>query len=445
MLPHPLRRLSAAVAAVAAVAALALSASALAFTPPPFPRLAGIETGGQANYNTLAYQNALARLSVMILKYWPGLKPGGESMESIVKAIKAKNPDALVFFYTSSDAQYPTGTDPLYALRDKLNEMHWWLTGSTSLTLVPSFYGHNEYTINNTPYTRKDASGNDSIDWITKWYVNSYYKPNPDIDGFFMDNVFVRPRVAGDWYNNGVVLLPSNSRAAAALQAGYERWFSLAHQLMPGKYQIGNAGSWANAGTIAMPAGYKDMANGAVLEGLIGESWSPEQWAGWARTMKEYDTIMQVTSAPKLVIFNQWGNPTDYQAFRYGFASCLMNNGYYSFTSYSAGYYGVVWFDEYNHKLGAALSGPPTGPWQKGVWRRDFVNGIALVNPKGNGPQTVSLGGTFVKIKGAQDPAVNNGQTVTQVTLQNRDGIILLRKTPVTQPAAPTSVSVGTG
>ena len=111
-----------------------------------------------------------------------------------------------------------------------------------------------------------------------------------------------------------------------------------------------------------------------------------------------------------------------------------MNDGYYGFTSSATRYHGVVWFDEYNAKLGAAVGAPPTSAWQKGVWRRDFTNGIALVNPKGNGPQTVTLGGTFVKIKGSQDPAVNNGQTATQVTLQDRDGLILLRKSARAQP-----------
>ena len=84
----------------------------------------------------------------------------------------------------------------------------------------------------------------------------------------------------------------------------------------------------------------------------------------------------------------------------------------------------------------------PTAAWQKGVWRRDFDNGIVLVNPKGNGPQTVTLETSYIKIKGAQDPVTNNGQTVTTVTLKDRDGIILLRPTPVTRPATPTGFSV---
>jgi Hypothetical glycosyl hydrolase family 15 len=445
MLHHPIRRL---IEAFAAVAALALSAGAFAFTPPPFPRIGGIQIGGSKDYNDPTYQAELARQSVMVLGYAPGYRPGGESMATVVQQIKAINPDALVFLYTDIDALTPAGTDAESPLRDKINAMNWWLSdGSSAATttladVVPSFYGHGEDTINNSPYTPKDSSGYDSIDWITRWYVSNYYTPNPDIDGLFQDNVFVRPRVAGDWYEDGVVLASSDPKAAAALQAGYERWFQLARQLMPGKYQIGNIGSWASYG---VPAGYEGMADGGEIEALIGKSYSIETWGGWQAMENEYYTIMSAVNSPKLVIFNQWGDPTDYQSMRYGLASCLMNDGYYSFTSLSGGYSGVVWFDEYNANLGDSTGAPPTGAWQKGVWRRDFTNGIALVNPKGNGPQTVTLETPFVKLSGTQDPAVNNGATVTQVTLQDRDGIILLRKAPLEKPDPPTDVTGGTG
>jgi hypothetical protein len=443
MLRHYTRGFRAACAALAALAALAVSAAAFAFNPPPFPRLAGIEIGGRADYNDPAYQDALARLSLMILEYWPGLRPGGQSMDSIVRAIKAQNPDALVFLYTNSDEQYLSREDARSSLRDKINAMKWWLySGPGHHHPVPAFYGHDMYTINNTPFTPRDADGDDSVDYIAKWYVDNYYTPNPDIDGFFMDNVFVQPRVAGDWQDDHVVLQASDPNAAAALQAGYEAWFARVRALMPGKYQLGNLGSWAINGA-AVPPGYIDMVNGGTLEAAIGKPYSPESLYGWQAMMLQYDTDMSVVSEPKLVIFNQWGSPSDYQAFRYGFASCLMNDGYYSFTSNSDGYHGVVWFDEYNARLGQPLGPPPTSAWQNGVWRRDFADGIALVNPKGNGPQTVTLGGTFVKLDGTQDPQVNSGQRVTTVTLRDRDGLILLRPSPLLQPMPPTQFRPG--
>jgi hypothetical protein len=437
MLRCPIRQL---LAALAATAALALSASAIAFTAPPFPRLAAVQNGGSANYGNTSYQDQLAKMTVLLFGYWPGGTWDGESMETIVKTIKGKNPDALVFLYTEIDELPTSGTDWSSTLGNEVNSMHWWLYANG--TPVTSFYSSSYDTVNTSPYTRKDSSGNDSVAWFAKWYAKNFYGPNPAIDGLFMDNVFAKPRVSGDWYNDGVVLQPSDSRAQAAIQAGYEGYFSVLRQQMPGKYQIGNIASWM-VSVPSVPTGYKDMLNGGLLEGVIGTSYATESWGGWAAMMKEYDTALQVTSAPNLVVFDQWGDPTDYQSFRYGFASVLMNNGYYAFTGSTTRYNSLVWFDEFNVKLGNAVTSPPTAAWQSGVWRRDFTNGIALVNPKGNGPRTVSLGGTFVKIKGTQAPTVNSGQTVTTVTLQDRDGIILLRQTPFTQPAAPSGVTVG--
>ena len=435
---HSIRK---SLAALAAVSALATCASALAFTPPPFPRIGGIQIGTPFNYNDSTYEAQLAKQSVMVLNYYPGMTAGGESMNTIVSQIKAINPNALIFLYTQSDYQNPyASNDAWTAYRNQLNSMKWWLYPDTSDTSPVPVQSGNWYTVNNSIYTPKDSAGDDAIDYITKFYVSNYYTPNPNIDGFFMDNVFVKPNVAGDWYRNGQLLQPSDPKAQAAIQSGYERYFSLVRTLMPGKYEIGNITEWGQSGSV--PSGYQGMADGGVLEAMLGQSWSIESYAGWQAMMNQYTLAMNALNSPKLAIFNQWGSPTDYQAFRYGFASCLMNDGYYAFTDQSAGYTGVVWFDEYNAKLGQATSAPPTSAWKNGVWRRDFTNGIALVNPKGNGTQTVQLGGTFVKIKGSQDPSVNNGQTVTSVTLQDRDGIILLRQAPLEQPKAPTGVSI---
>jgi hypothetical protein len=439
------RRLTAA----AAVAALGTCASAFAFTPPSFPRIAGVQYGSPFNYNDPSYQAQIEKQAITILQYWPGMAPGNESMQSVVQAIKAVNPNELVFLYTLTDEGWTSGDNSVARAAEtaQLSAMQWWLYSSTTRTnanAVLSYYGDGGYTINNTPYTPKDAQGDDSIDWLTKWFVNTYYKAVPNVDGLFMDNVFTQPRVAGDWYRNGTVLQPSDPKAQAAIQAGYQRWFSLAHQLMPGKYQIGNVATWYEPGTAAVPAGYQNMADGGLLEAIIGASYSIETWDGWQGMMNQYDKVMQAVNAPKLVIFNQYGSSTDYQSMRYGLTSCLMNNGYFSFTDQShGGYGGATWFDEYNANLGQpTAASPPTAAWQSGVWRRDFTNGIALVNPKGNGVKTVKLGGTFIKLKGTQAPGVNSGQTVTSVTLQDRDGVILLRQSPMQEPKAPTGVSI---
>jgi hypothetical protein len=150
---------------------------------------------------------------------------------------------------------------------------------------------------------------------------------------------------------------------------------------------------------------------------------------------------MANVASPQLVLFHQLGNPSDYQSMRYGLATCLMDNGYYQFVSTvgnsSGDYHTLYWFDEYNASLGQATTSPPAAAWQNGVYRRDFQNGIALVNPKGNGAQTVTLETSYVKLTGTQVPAINSGQTVTTVTLQDRDGILLLRTQPAKVPKPP--------
>ena len=134
----------------------------------------------------------------------------------------------------------------------------------------------------------------------------------------------------------------------------------------------------------------------------------------------------------------QDGVVTDYQSMRYGLASCLMNNGYYYHTDNGATD-AVIWYDEFNFNLGSATTSPPTSAYQNGVYRRDFQNGIALVNPKGNGPQTVTLETSYQHLSGQQAPAVNNGEIVTSVTLNDRDGVILQR---LAVPQSPTNLSV---
>jgi hypothetical protein len=104
----------------------------------------------------------------------------------------------------------------------------------------------------------------------------------------------------------------------------------------------------------------------------------------------------------------------------------LLDDGYFSFSDKALGYSSVPWFDEYNFKLGHAVSGPPAAAWSKGVWRRDFQNGVALVNPA-TVSRTVTVESGLRRLAGAQDPAVNDGAVVSQVTLKPKDGIVLRR------------------
>ena len=429
---------------VAGVVALAASSAASAWTPPDFPRVGGIQIGSPFNYNDPTYEANLARQSVMVLADYPTMTPGGMSMQQAVTHIKARNPNALVFTYVNANqlrADQALNTTAWGPYRSQMNHMKWWLYSDKSLSqnVNAGFGTTGDNEINMSLFTPKDSGGNTAIDWMTRFFVSTYSKPAPAIDGFFMDNVFWRPYIDGDWNRDGVMDSQTDPTVQSWLRQGYARYFSMVKTLMPGKYQLGNIGDWGHPSSVLTE--YQGLVNGGVLEAYIGKSWSVETWGGWANMLAEYRRVMANVVAPKLVIFNQWGSSTDYQGMRYGLGTCLLDDGYYSFTDKAAGYYGVVWFDELSQSLGAGQT-PPTTAWQKGVWRRDFDNGIVLVNPKGNGQQTVTLESPFIRIKGSQDPVTNNGATVTTVTLQDRDGIILLRLPAASPGPGPQSPSL---
>jgi hypothetical protein len=134
------------------------------------------------------------------------------------------------------------------------------------------------------------------------------------------------------------------------------------------------------------------------------------------------------------------GGQTNYAFFRHNFAATLMTDAHFGHGCGSDCNYNTNWwYDEYSV---STATGAPTGDASRkgylgqanaravklsnGLWRRDFANGIALVNNT-SASITYSLGGTFRKIAGTQDPTVNNGQSVSSVTLPAQGGLILLR------------------
>src|SRR6185436_4644442 len=117
---------------------------------------------------------------------------------------------------------------------------------------------------------------------------------------------------------------------------------------------------------------------------------------------------------------------TDYRFFRYAYASCLLDDGHFSFTDSAKAYSSVPWFDEYDLKLGRAVSSPPGAAWTKEVWRRDFERGVVLVNPT-HEAKTVALEPGLRRLQGAQDPLVNDGAAVKEIRIAPKDGVVLRR------------------
>jgi hypothetical protein len=242
-------------------------------------------------------------------------------------------------------------------------------------------------------------------------------------------------------------------------------------------YNFANFGQFANAyqfGRTALLGAGLDNLHGGLLENAMFSGTNAWEWfqkgnfstggldpSGWANTLANYYLGMDFCLAPKMVglgcrmptasatsFFGVNGVSTavskdsalEYQTMRYGLCTALMDDGY--FAPGAIGSYDwaqLRWYDEYGDDsltqvnvkrgyLGYAKSSRPTAPTFAGgtfgVWLRLFDNGKVLVNPRGNGVQTVNITGT--KLNGSQQPTINNGATVTSVTLQDGDGLILL-------------------
>lgn len=408
-----------------------------------YPRLGGILIGSPQDYWDPAYQANIAKLDVAILSVYPGWGASrGTDMIRTVQRIKQLNPKTRIFLYVIMESSLKPASAAWVPLEQKLDSAKWWLYGSGS-SLVLSDYGRNTYIMNITQFAPTDSDGLRLNTWFARYVAKEFASPNPSIDGIFTDNVFWKPRRDGDWNRDGKIDSHTDATVQKWFREGYKTYITELKKQMPGKLQIANVADWGDPKSVLTE--YNQQWNGGVLEGIIGKSYSVENQAnGWQPMMERYRKTMAALAAPKIGLFHQGGNPSDYQAMRYGLASCLMDDGYYTFSDNAEEFHGVRWFDEYNVNLGAAVSPPSTSAWQSGVYRRDFQNGIALVNPKGNGQKTVTLDAEYVLIKGTQAPTVNTGAKVRQVTLKDRDGIILMRANPVRRPAAPGGVQIET-
>jgi hypothetical protein len=195
--------------------------------------------------------------------------------------------------------------------------------------------------------------------------------------------------------------------------------------------------------------------NGAVFERFpyptLPLSWWDYAFVGpypddrpWVASYPEWSSN---AALPNLTLIQTYGARTDYKLMRYGLTSALLYDGYFSYALSSSGHAvnGVWWYDEYDDAgVGRGYLGQPIAAAVKagGAWRRDFANGVSLVNPT-TAPVTVNLGRAFRKIKGKQDPAVNSGATVSSVTIPAHDGIILLRIPTVSFSASAKTLAFG--
>jgi len=93
---------------------------------------------------------------------------------------------------------------------------------------------------------------------------------------------------------------------------------------------------------------------------------------------------------------------------------------------------GDVWFDDVHFQAGVSS-----------IWRRDFQNGIVLVNPTER-PVNVPLEMSYKRILGTRAPSVNNGSAGLLMAVPPGDGLFLLRgEIDTVRPAPVRNMRIG--
>ncbi len=311
--------------------------------------------------------------------------------KSFFDQIRTQNPDIVILAYMPTVSWNDLyWNDSLHKSLYAGIQSDWWLkdAGGQQVSIWP---------------------GTRALNVTSSWadYLSQFVKDNVLStglwDGVFYDEVSYRP----DW-NPGFVHIAKTTR-----------------ELVGDKPVIITNGSSDDA--------LAPHVNGRMFESFPSTTASLRDWKNntldYLQEQKEvaYDPINIIN-----VNTDNTGLQNDFQKMRFGITTTLLGNGYFGF-DYGTEDHAQLWtYDEYNAYLGAPKTSlqstlnPQQTALTTGVWEREFEQGKVIVNATEE-EQTIQLDGDFEKLHGSQDPLVNNGSIVSEITLKSKDGIILLR------------------
>ena len=176
------------------------------------------------------------------------------------------------------------------------------------------------------------------------------------------------------------------------------------------------------------------------LNGRMFETF-PTPWEGsgqWADSMRLYLRILPNKNLqPNVYIINantkNTGVMDNYRQMRFGLSSTLLGDGFFSFDYGDKAHSQLWWYDEYSVLLGKSegqaynLLNKDNQNIYPGLWRRDFENGISLVNSTQREQTYIFQKENFEKIDGQQDRRINNGVKINWIKIAPQDGIVLLK------------------
>jgi hypothetical protein len=354
--------------------------------------------------------NVLARNDVLVLSSEQGV-----IRKDVIQKIKQKNPKIVLLAYVISKSydqnwhNYPANT----VYNDFKVDDSCWLRDSRG-TILSDWPGQQSLNMKEQ-----------CTDYLIQ-YTKDHILSQGLWDGIFWDvvNGNVSYTNHGDIDLNGDGMQDKASDADAEWLRRTNYLLSQSRKQLPVKYFVINGTS--------IP-GVQPYVNGRMFENY------PTPWeanGSWGGLMTTLAANQKANVAPQLYIFNSntnnTGNRNDFRNMRFGLTSSLLTNNTYFAFDYGTNDHSQTWeYDEYNVKLGDPIAPPVSRNNEPAfketdVWKREYSNGIALVNPTGQS-QTVELGAEYEKIIGTQDKKVNDGAITDRVTLGAKDGIVMMK------------------
>ncbi len=357
---------------------------------------------------TSAEATELAKWDLIILDMEAQVK----SLSKLQK-IRKLNPDIIMLAYITPQEIVKNAQNSYSTMRQQLNaglSDDWYLKDSkgNKLSWWPGTY------IFNVTSEAPKKNGQKFQDYIVDFTVEEILSTGL-WDGIFYDNAWdnITYFAGSDIDLDGDGKIDNN--ADKLWREGMDYIYEETRRLTDDKYFIlGNNDSLAYLGKL----------NGQMLENVSSNNW--EHMMNRAKEMRKHRD-------PAFVIMNYNTENTgkqSYQDMRFGITSSLLEDTYFSYDHGDQDHGQTWYYDEYNTNLGSAISDSYSNKnlntYAPDIWRRDFSNGLSIVNSTG-GKKTVQLNGEYEKIHGTQDKTINDGAIVSEVKVDGYDGLLLLK------------------
>ena len=299
----------------------------------------------------------------------------------MVRRLKARNHNLKVLMYVdmmSSDTRDPAGEADWAGYADaKAHHPNWFLRDARGTPLV-----FKDYPTSFVMDVGDSAYQNAGIARVTRTAKASGF------DGVFLDDANASLRWVIPGGSAACVRYPTTARWQAAAYAFISH---VAPRLRAaGLLVVANIGGsiitrglwqkWNGPIDGAMEESFTDGGTGP--DSLANGRWLPKlRHALWSEAAGKLSLDHAVTATRA--------------GARYALATMLLAARGENLFSASIGYRSDVWWPEY---ATASSLGSPTGPYRalnSGVYRRDFTNGVVLVNPGPRATSAVRLRGTY--------------------------------------------------